>query len=219
MGYNRVLDLYMKKVGQINKKLTMNRTLIKLVYVFAIAALLISCGKDDDTYNYQNPTEQGGGNNNNDNNNNNNNNNNDDDISQIVSENVSVNVSYQNYAWKITGNTSLNNALYGHDLKYGIYCGYTDVPSMVYHKYYDISDGNFEFLESIFIDASQYGAESFSWSCYINLIQKPNLDHDEQNLLDTLIDEMDKIAYHVKSTYWGQIFVEIDGERYVIKGW
>ena len=78
----------------------MKKTFIKLFSIFAIVVLLVSCNKDDETYNYQTPTEQG------DNNDNNNNNDEEDNILQIVSQNVRVNVNYQDYAWKISGTTS-----------------------------------------------------------------------------------------------------------------
>lgn len=179
---------------------------------------MISCGKDDDTYNYQNPTEQGGGNNDN-NDNNNNEEDEEDNISPIVSQKVSVNVSYQHYAWKIIGNTTLKSNLSGHNIKYGIYCGYTDMLTIAYTRYFEISDGDFEFLESIFVDASPYVNAAFWWDTYIALIEKHSHTQEEQDLYDACVDEIEKVACQAKSTYWGQFFAELDGKRYVVKEW
>lgn len=58
----------------------MKKTFIKLFSIFAIVALLVSCNKDDETYNYQTPTEQG------DNNDNNNNNDEEDNTSNSITK-------------------------------------------------------------------------------------------------------------------------------------
>lgn len=107
----------------------------------------------------------------------------------IVACALSVNVSYQNYAWKIVGNTTLKSNLSGHNIKYGINCGYTDMPNIAYTRYFEIADGNFEFLESIFVDASPYVNAAFWWDTYMALIEKPSLTQEEQDLYDACVDE------------------------------
>lgn len=202
----------------------MKKTHIIFLSLFAIITLLISCNKYDDNYNYQNPTEQDNNNNNDDDNNNNNDDDDDDDdnvdyISQIVYDNIYVSVKYQNYGYNITGYTSINSALSGHEIKYGIQCGYTDIPDMYYSRYIDNLSGSIDYTEPIFIDINKdpYTTLCLYWKSYMYLIKMTDLSPSEQELFNAILEEFNKYEYSIKSKYWGRLFVEVDGKQYIIK--
>ena len=179
----------------------MKKILISFLSIFAIITLLVSCNKYDDDYNYQNPTEQGNNNDNNNNNNNNNNNDNNDDnvdyISQIVYDNIYVSVKYQNYGYNITGYTSINSALSGHGIKYGIQCGYTDIPDMYYSRYIGNLNGSINYTEPIFIDINKdpYTTLYLYWNSYMVLIKKTDLSASEQELYNDILNIISSETY------------------------
>lgn len=191
----------------------MKKTFIKLFSIFAIVALLVSCNKDDETYNYQTPTEQG------DNNDNNNNNDEEDNILQIVSQNVRVNVNYQDYAWKISGTTSLGSVLNGQEIKYKIQCGYYIDDNLSFKEYYiDNITYSIDYLAPVFVPViSDFVDPAFHWKAYLALIEKPELDQEEQDLYDYVIDLLEDYEYEAKYNYWGRFVVEIDGIDYIVK--
>ena len=191
----------------------MKKTFIKLFSIFAIVVLLVSCNKDDETYNYQTPTEQG------DNNDNNNNNDEEDNILQIVSQNVRVNVNYQDYAWKISGTTSLGSVLNGQEIIYKIQCGYYIDDNLSFQEYYiDNITYSIDYLAPVFVPViSDFVDPAFYWKAYLALIEKPELDQEEQDLYDYVIDLLED--YEAKYNYWGRFIVEIDGMDYIVKKW
>lgn len=193
----------------------MKKTFIKLFSIFAIVALLVSCNKDDETYNYQTPTEQG------DNNDNNNNNDEEDNIHQIVSQNVRVNVNYQDYAWRISGTTSLSSVLNGQEIKYKIQCGYYIDDNLSFKEYYiDNITYSIDYLAPVFVPViSDFVDPAFYWKAYLALIEKPELDQEEQDLYDYVIDLLEDYEYEAKYNYWGRFIVEIDGMDYIVKKW
>ena len=193
----------------------MKKTFIKLFSIFAIVALLVSCNKDDENYNYQIPTEQG------DNNDNNNNNDEEDNILQIVSQNVRVNVNYQDYAWKISGTTSLGSVLNGQEIIYKIQCGYYIDDNLSFQEYYiDNITYSIDYLAPVFVPViSDFVDPAFYWKAYLALIEKPELDQEEQDLYDYVIDLLEDYEYEAKYNYWGRFIVEIDGMDYIVKKW
>lgn len=193
----------------------MKKTFIKLFSIFAIVVLLVSCNKDDETYNYQTPTEQG------DNNDNNNNNDEEDNILQIVSQNVRVNVNYQDYAWKISGTTSLGSVLNGQEIIYKIQCGYYIDDNLSFQEYYiDNITYSIDYLAPVFVPViSDFVDPAFYWKAYLALIEKPELDQEEQDLYDYVIDLLEDYEYEAKYNYWGRFIVEIDGMDYIVKKW
>ena len=193
----------------------MKKTFIKLFSIFAIVVLLVSCNKDDETYNYQTPTEQG------DNNDNNNNNDEEDNILQIVSQNVRVNVNYQDYAWKISGTTSLGSVLNGQEIIYKIQCGYYINDNLSFKEYYiDNITYSIDYLAPVFVPViSDFVDPAFYWKAYLALIEKPELDQEEQDLYDYVIDLLEDYEYEAKYNYWGRFIVEIDGMDYIVKKW
>ena len=193
----------------------MKKTFIKLFSIFAIVVLLVSCNKDDETYNYQTPTEQG------DNNDNNNNNDEEDNILQIVSQNVRVNVNYQDYAWKISGTTSLGSVQNGQEIIYKIQCGYYIDDNLSFQEYYiDNITYSIDYLAPVFVPViSDFVDPAFYWKAYLALIEKPELDQEEQDLYDYVIDLLEDYEYEAKYNYWGRFIVEIDGMDYIVKKW
>lgn len=191
----------------------MKKIFVRLLSTIVIVSLLISCNKDDETYNYQTPTEQG------DSNNSSNDNEEEDNLTQIISQNVFVSVKYQNYGWKITGYTSLNSILSGHDIRYGIICGYTDITDKYFYRYIDDIGYNIDFTETIFIDINKdpYTTLYLYWCAYMELIEMSNLSQSQQELFNEVVTTMNRYEYEIKSKYWGRLFVEIDGIQYIIK--
>ncbi len=191
----------------------MKKTFIKLFSIFAIVALLVSCNKDDETYNYQTPTEQG------DNNDNNNNNDEEDNILQIVSQNVRVNVNYQDYAWKISGTTSLGSVLNGQEIIYKIQCGYYIDDNLSFKEYYiDNITYSIDYLAPLFVPIiNDFSSPAFFWKSYMALIEKPDLTPSEQELLDFCIELLEENEYEAKYNYWGRFVVEIDNTDYIVK--
>lgn len=191
----------------------MKKTFIKLFSIFAIVALLVSCNKDDETYNYQTPTEQG------DNNDNNNNNDEEDNIHQIVSQNVRVNVNYQDYAWRISGTTSLSSVLNGQEIKYKIQCGYYIDDNLSFQEYYiDNITYSIDHLAPVFQPGiGDFVELAFYWRSYLALIEEPELSQSEQDLYDYIIDLFEDYEYEAKYNYWGRFVVEIDGIDYIVK--
>lgn len=191
----------------------MKKTFIKLFSIFAIVALLVSCNKDDENYNYQIPTEQG------DNNDNNNNNDEEDNILQIVSQNVRVNVNYQDYAWKISGTTSLGSVLNGQEIIYKIQCGYYINDNLSFKEYYiDNITYSIDYLAPLFVPIiNDFSSPAFFWKSYMALIEKPDLTPSEQELLDFCIELLEENEYEAKYNYWGRFVVEIDNTDYIVK--
>lgn len=191
----------------------MKKTFIKLFSIFAIVALLVSCNKDDENYNYQIPTEQG------DNNDNNNNNDEEDNILQIVSQNVRVNVNYQDYAWKISGTTSLSSVLNGQEIIYKIQCGYYIDDNLSFKEYYiDNITYSIDYLAPLFVPIiNDFSSPAFFWESYMALIEKPDLTPSEQELLDFCIELLEENEYEAKYNYWGRFVVEIDNKDYIVK--
>lgn len=191
----------------------MKKTFIKLFSIFAIVALLVSCNKDDENYNYQIPTEQG------DNNDNNNNNDEEDNILQIVSQNVRVNVNYQDYAWKISGTTSLGSVLNGQEIIYKIQCGYYIDDNLSFKEYYiDNITYSIDYLAPLFVPIiNDFSSPAFFWKSYMALIEKPDLTPSEQELLDFCIELLEENEYEAKYNYWGRFVVEIDNTDYIVK--
>lgn len=140
-------------------------------------------------------------------------------IHQIVSQNVRVNVNYQDYAWRISGTTSLSSVLNGQEIKYKIQCGYYIDDNLSFQEYYiDNITYSIDYLAPVFVPViSDFVDPAFYWKTYLALIEKPELDQEEQDLYDYVIDLLEDYEYEAKYNYWGRFVVEIDGIDYIVK--
>lgn len=142
-----------------------------------------------------------------------------DDVLKKISQNVSVKVSaYSNYSWNISITTNLEKVYPNKTIKYGNLCGYNDLP-YIYRTYFTLNGNYIKEDVPLFIkyDGSPYVEEHMYWESLVALAKKTSLTESEQLLKVACVTYCDKVESKALAQYWGQVFVEIDGEKYIIK--
>lgn len=179
--------------------------------IFGLAAMLLSCGDnrqeeifDDEKEDIENntPTET-------------------DEIAKIIAQNVYAYVSsYSNYSysWNISITTYLEEVYPHKTIKYGILCGYNNL-SGYWWKYSTLTGNSIIDIAPLFIDGAgtPYSTESFIWQSLIALLEQNSLTESDQMLKKDIIYYLDKVEKEALNEYWGQVFVEIDDKKYIIK--
>ena len=107
-----------------------------------------------------------------------------------------------------------NNAI-----KYGILCGYNDCPQYYYWKYFTLHGNYINETVPLFVDGtgSPYALHFMYWQSLVALAEKTSLTESEQMLKVSCIKYCDEVEDDALAEYWGQVFVEIDGEKYIVK--
>lgn len=176
-----------------------------LIAVMAISLSLAACGDGES----EEPDDISGGDVNNEQN---------DEISKKVSQNVFVSVTYNNYSWDISLSSYLEYEFPDKSIRYGILCGYNGEP-YYYSKYFTMNGISVSSTEPLFIDGtgSPYGMQYMYWRSLIALQEKTSLTTSEKELKSEILSDFSKTESKAKSSYWGQIFAEIDGVKYTAK--
>lgn len=198
----------------------MKTTIFKLFHcfaIFAIAFALLSCNdnKGEDIFDNENQENQENtdpGKDNEDQE--------DNDVLRKISQNVSVNVSaYSNYCWTISIVTYLHDVYPNKTIKYGILYGYNNLPQYSYLTYFTLNGNNIKEDVPVFIkyDGSPYTEHYLYWCSLVALAEKTSLTESEQMLKVSCIRYCDEVEDDALDEYWGQVFVEIDGEKYIVK--
>lgn len=198
----------------------MKTTIFKLFHcfaIFAIAFALLSCNDnkgeeifDNENQENQENTDPGKDNENQE----------DDDVLRKISQNVVVNVSaYKNYSWDISITTSLESVYSNKTIKYGILCGYNNRPQYYYWKYFTLQGKSIKETVPLFVDGtgSPYAEHYLYWCSLVALAEKTSLTESEQMLKVSCIRYCNEVEDDALDEYWGQVFVEIDGEKYIVK--
>lgn len=198
-----MLLVTLRVIGRIvmNKILNMKRCFRLGYYLLWLLIFLSSCGDDvyDETLNgMENEVTN--------------------DVSKKISQNVSVYVTYSNYSWNISINTSLKSVYPYKTVKYGILCGYNGEP-YYYTKYFALNGNSFNCIESLFIDGtgSPYGMQYLYWKSLIALQEKGVLSSSENDLKNEILNDFRISEPEAKALYWGQVFVEADGQKYIVR--
>ena len=142
------------------------------------------------------------------------------EVLQKISQNVSVSVSaYSNYCWTISITTYLHDVYPNKTIKYGILYGYNDIPQYSYRTYFTLNGNNIKEDVPVFIkyDGSPYVEHFMYWESLVALAGKTSLTESEQMLKVTCKMYCDEVEDDALDEYWGQVFVEIDGEKYIVK--
>jgi hypothetical protein len=141
-----------------------------------------------------------------------------DNISKKVSQYMSVYASYKYYSWEISITSNLETVYPDKLIKYGILCGYNGEP-YYYTKYLTLNGNSITTIEPLFLDGngSPYINEYFYWKSLVALAEKSSLSDSERMLQNECTKYCNAAESKAKSTYWGQIFAEIDGEKYIVK--
>lgn len=107
----------------------------------------------------------------------------------------------------------------GQEIKYKIQCGYYIDDNLSFQEYYiDNITYSIDYLAPVFVPViSDFVDPAFYWKAYLALIEKPELDQEEQDLYDYVIDLLEDYEYEAKYNYWGRFVVEIDGIDYIVK--
>jgi hypothetical protein len=133
-----------------------------------------------------------------------------------ITNNISVDVTYDDYAYTIDYSTTLASVFPGQTIKYGVEIGYGSYDWQMYAK----GSGSIYRLDCcVFINGSgsPYSNEGFLYFSYSNLKDKSNLSSDQRGLLSDILSEYRKKESAAKSSFQGRAFVEIDGNKYFIK--
>lgn len=184
--------------------------------IFAIAIALLSCcdNRGEEIFDNENHENQDNNNPGKDSDNQ------EDNIFQKISQNVSVKVSaYSNYSWTIAITTNLEKLYPNNAIKYGILCGYNDCPQYYYWKYFTLHGNYINETVPLFVDGtgSPYALHFMYWQSLVALAEKTSLTESEQMLKVSCIKYCDEVEDDALAEYWGQVFVEIDGEKYIVK--
>ena len=142
------------------------------------------------------------------------------EILKKISQNVVVNVSaYKNYSWDISITTSLESVYSNKTIKYGILCGYNNRPQYYYWKYFTLQGKSIKETVPLFVDGtgSPYAEHYLYWCSLVALAEKTSLTESEQMLKVSCIRYCNEVEDDALDEYWGQVFVEIDGEKYIVK--
>lgn len=142
------------------------------------------------------------------------------EVQEKISQNVVVNVSaYKNYSWDISITTSLESIYSNKTIKYGILCGYNNRPQYYYWKYFTLQGKSIKETVPLFVDGtgSPYVEHYMYWQSLVALAEKTSLTESEQMLKVSCIRYCNEVEDDALDEYWGQVFVEIDGEKYIVK--
>ena len=141
-----------------------------------------------------------------------------DGMLEEVSQYVSSHVTYSNYSWDISMDSFLESVYSDKIIKYGILCGYNGEP-YYYSKYFTLIDSHIESVEPLFVDGngSPYITQYLYWNSLIALQNKGTLTSTERGLKNDILNDFRTSEPKAKSVYWGQLFVDMDGTKYIVK--
>lgn len=133
----------------------------------------------------------------------------------LITNNVNVNVIYDDYAYTVDFSTSLDREFSVKSIKYGIEIGYG---SYNWQMYATSKGTKYSVTCCVFIDGagSPYADLGFMYSSYIGLKDARNLNSDQRGLLSDILSLYRTNESAAKRSFQGRVFVEINGDRYFI---
>lgn len=121
--------------------------------------------------------------------------------------------------WNISIRSQLQSVYPNKTIKYGILCGYNGVP-YIYTKYFANTGTEISTSVDLFIDGTGSPYTSFYLDSFNALNEKiargEKLTPDEQDLMTELRKLLKADESRALPTYWGEVFAEIDGIKYVV---
>ena len=144
-----------------------------------------------------------------------------------IRKNVSVTANYADFSWNISVSVSKQSLCPSSEVRYGYMFGYAGFVYLDGKGYYywreltDFSGSSFSFKESLFaqVDPTPYADASILWNAYWALRERIDkgeaLTSEERDLYKEAVASMQKSEREAQSAYWGLVYVEIDGIKYL----